>query len=86
MQTQKICFKGAEVLALVKGYPLSAETKAKLQLIKGSTSTIRLQGMHFHYAMENLGCLYIQLFQTQDQPPPLLTFGDTFGVDFEALD
>jgi hypothetical protein len=87
MQAQKICFKGDEVLALVKGGSLSAQTLAKLALVKGSNEAIRLRGLRFHYAMENQFYLYT-LLQGQEEKEVEVKFmyGDMMGVDFEELD
>ena len=85
MQTQKICFKGDEVMALIKGYPLSAATQAKLALIQPSNEAIRLCGLRFHYDMLNQFHLFMQQQQPEDDKPlPNLT--SSGFIDYEALD
>ena len=72
-------------MALVKGYPLSAATQAKLALIQPSNEAMRLRGMRFHYDMLNQFHLFMQQQQPEDDKP-LPYFTSSGFIDYEALD
>jgi hypothetical protein len=85
----KICFKGDEIMALVKGYPLPAATQAKLLHVKQGnpdSAGAKLAGLRFHYDMQNQFYLFMQQNRTDEEEKPIPDLTPSGYINYEELD